>query len=69
MRDGISRATLWEYEIANIHGSKTALNGFGAEGWELVCFDDGLAYFKRPRLPEPGCLCLDRRVIVMDNYE
>lgn len=44
----------WEYLIrplAHMGGNINAyLNVLGAEGWELVAIDEGIAYFKRPQL-------------------
>ncbi|MGB3773131.1 MAG: hypothetical protein WBF79_01820 [Rhodococcus sp. (in: high G+C Gram-positive bacteria)] len=53
----MSASTTWEYFTAPllIHNTKTILDNFGADGWELVTVMPGptgenlVAYFKRPK--------------------
>ncbi|GGG19014.1 hypothetical protein GCM10007304_36220 [Rhodococcoides trifolii] len=53
----MSASTTWEYFTAPllIHNTKTILDNFGSDGWELVTVLPGptgeqlVAYFKRPK--------------------
>ena len=43
----------WEYQVLGIVKDNDSANlrrfgAVGAEGWELVSVDNGIAYFKRP---------------------
>lgn len=42
---------MWEYRVIGLNSGKREdhLNKLGAEGWELVSFEDGMAHFKRRR--------------------
>ncbi len=43
----------WEYNVVDvpypIKNNRTLLDNLGADGWELVSVDDGLAYMKREK--------------------
>lgn len=42
---------MWEYRVVGLNSGKREdhLNKLGAEGWELVSFEDGMAHLKRRR--------------------
>lgn len=42
--------TRWEYATVPLisHALQQILNQWGADGWELTCVVDDVAYFKRP---------------------
>ena len=42
----------WEYKTLSLPGAQerqSLLSEMGLNGWELVAFEQGLAYFKRPK--------------------
>ena len=45
----VKREYDWERVGTLVHsGLYEALNEMGQQGWELVCIEQGIAYFKRP---------------------
>jgi len=40
----------WEYKVLHdIIASEALLNNLGIEGWELIAWENGNYYFKRPK--------------------